>query len=81
MNNDIKNYDMSLTKFKKYFVRALFKSNQAIDANNIINQYKQKFNIPLNLTKNVISKEKEKVLGNFKNIDLLDLCQKYLLMI
>ena len=74
MNNDIKKYDMSLTKFKKFYVRSLFKSNQANDASNIINIYRQKFNIPLNLTKNEISKEKTKALGNFKNFELLDLC-------
>ena len=42
----------------------------------IINIYRQKFNIPLNLTKNEISKEKTKALGIFKNFELLDLCKK-----
>lgn len=36
INNDIKKYDMTITKFKKFYVRLLFKSNQVIDANNII---------------------------------------------
>lgn len=43
---------MTITKFKKFYVRLLFKSNQVIDANNIIHLYRQNFNIPLNLTKN-----------------------------
>ena len=76
MNNDLKKYDMSLTKFKKFFVRYLSKSNKVNDASNIINIYRQKFNIPLYLTKNEISKEKTKALGNCKNFGLLYLSKK-----
>lgn len=60
INNDIKKYDMTITKFKKFYVRLLFKSNQVIDANNIIHLYRQNFNIPLNLTKTKYQKKKQK---------------------
>ena len=67
---------MNIIKYKIFYVRALFKSNQVINANNVINIYRQNFNIALNLSKNEISKEKTKALGNYKNIELLELCQK-----
>lgn len=63
---------MTIPKFKKFYVIALFKFNQAIEAN-IINVFKHNFNIPLNLSKNEISKEKTKAIANYKNMELLEL--------
>ncbi len=49
---------MNIIKIQKYYVRSLFKSNDNIDLNNIKNNFKNKFNINLRLSKKEIYKEK-----------------------
>ena len=45
---------MSYEKYKKFYVRASYKSNSAIDINNIKNNFKNKFNMPISLKNNQI---------------------------
>ena len=45
---------MNYEKYKKFYVRACFKSNDAIDINNIKTKFKNLFNFPIGLTNNQI---------------------------
>ena len=66
---------MQIKKFRKYYVRSLYKSNISKDINNIITNFKIKFNFNINLTKNEIYKEKYYVTGPINN-DIENLCKK-----
>ena len=44
-------------KIQKFFVRAIYKTNEANDINNIKTIFKNKFNIRLNLTNDEVYKE------------------------
>ena len=43
---------MQIKKFQKYYVRSLYKLDISNDINNIITNFKIKFNFNINLTKN-----------------------------
>ena len=67
-NNLIK-YNMQIKKFQKYYVRSLYFLDISNDINNIITNFKIKFNFNINLTKNEIYKEKYYVTGPINNLD------------
>jgi hypothetical protein len=67
---------MKLKKIKNFYIRSLFKDNQADDTNLVKSIFKRKLNIPLNLTNSEITKQKYLVMGGSKDIDLLDICKK-----
>ena len=69
---------MQIKKFQKYYVRSLYKSNISKDINNIITNFKIKFNFNINLTKIEIYKEKYYVTGPINNLDIENLCTKFI---
>ena len=75
-NNNLTNYNMNYKKYKKFYARASFKSNSAIDIVNIKNNFKNKFNFPIGLTNNQIFYEKHLAFGTINNLDIEKLCKK-----
>ena len=67
---------MEYIKLQKYYVRCLFKTNEANDINNVKSIFKNKFNISLKLTNQEIYYEKHIGLGTLQNLDIKALCKK-----
>ena len=63
---------MQIKKFPKYYVRSLYKSNISNDINNIITNFKIKFNFNINLTKSEVYKDKYYVTGPINNLDIIN---------
>ena len=76
INNNINKYDLSIIKFQKYFVRSLYKANNADDINKIQSIFKTRFNTSLKLKKEEIYKEKNYAFGTSRNLDMDKLCVK-----
>lgn len=58
---------MKYIKFQKFYIRALFKSNQSSTNVNAKNFFKIKFNFNLDLTNEEINYEKHLAFGTTKN--------------
>lgn len=61
---------------QKFYIRSLFKSNEATDITNIKSIFKNEFNIPLKLTNDQIFYEKHIALGTINNLDIIKICEK-----
>ena len=71
---NLEKYNMNYKKFKKFYIRALFKSNQCQNNINVEIIFKNKFNKfnkNLELSNNEICKENFIALGPKNNIDIL----------
>jgi len=66
---------MNYEKYKKFYVRACFKSNAGIDINNKT-KFKNQFNFPIGLTNEQIFYEKHIAFGTFNTLDMEKLCEK-----
>ena len=75
-DNKLKEYNMELKKFQKYYIRSLFKANVAPDINTVKKSFYKEFTINLKLTKDEITKEKHLGLGTYYNLDIIYLCKK-----
>ena len=67
---------MNLKKIQQYYIRSLFKANESNDINLVKSIFKNKFNIPLQLSIDEITKQKFLIVGGHKNEDLLTVCKK-----
>ena len=76
MNGNLISYNLNLKKFQKYFVRAIYKTNEENDNNNIKTKFKNRFNIRLILTNKEMYKEKHLALGTLYNLDMLEICER-----
>ena len=74
-NNVLKDIDISIKKYQRYYIRYLFKKKKAIDKYNAINIFKEKFGDKINfiLDDNDINVEKSKNVPNPKDKTLFDL--------
>ena len=54
----------------------MFKANESNDVNLVKSIFKNKFNIPLQLSIDDITKQKFLIVGGHKNEDLLTICKK-----
>ena len=62
--NKLEIFNMISKKYRKYYIRALFKNNMADNIDNIKSIFKNKFNINLSLNRNEIYQEKFYGLGH-----------------
>ena len=67
---------MQYEKIQKYFIRAMFKSNEANDINTLKTVFKNKFNISLSLSYKQIYFEKHIAYGTTNNLNIYELCNK-----
>jgi len=75
-NKNTNHYDKNLIKLQKFYVRYLFKTNQANNFENIISIFKNTFNFPIKLTNKQIIYEKHQAFGTINTLSLLDICKK-----
>ena len=76
INDNLNKYNMKYTKFQKFYIRSLFKSNQSNTNVNVKNAFKIKFKFTLDLTNEEINYEKHLAFGTNNNLSILELCNK-----
>ena len=67
---------MNLKKIQQYYIRSLFRANESNDVNLVKSIFKNKYNIPLKLSNDDITKQKFLIIGGHKNEDLLAICKR-----
>ena len=74
-NNELKDIDMNIKKYQRYYIRYAFKNKIAVDKYNAIDMFKEKFgnNIKFKLNDNDINVEKATYMPNPKDKTIKDL--------